>query len=224
MRALRNFLAIVAVALFACALPAFGQDAPSPSVADVARQSRLQKQQKDAQAVKDAQSKGASTKDAATSQNAVSKDSAAKDASPKDATAKDAAAAKTPHVYTNDEIPQHVSPDVPGRAYQNQYGNYQQTYYGSGTAQPGLAEQWKIQIQSMKTAIANMQAQLNRVNESAHAGGNCLANCVQWNERQKQKQDQVELMKQQVEQMQKRLEDLQEAARRQGFGSSVYDP
>jgi hypothetical protein len=51
-----------------------------------------------------------------------------------------------------------------------------------------------------------------------------VSNCVQWNEEQKRKQDQVETMKGELEQQQKRLEDLQEAARKQGFGSSVYDP
>ena len=31
-------------------------------------------------------------------------------------------------------------------------------------------------------------------------------------------------MKEQLDQQQKRLEDMQDMARKQGFGSSVYDP
>jgi hypothetical protein len=70
-----------------------------------------------------------------------------------------------------------------------------------------------------------MQREIDSLNESVHyAGGNCVANCVQWNERQKEKQDRVEVMTQQLDEQQKRLEDLQESARKQGFGSSVYDP
>lgn len=228
MQALPRFL-VLAAAAFACALPAQGQDAPQ-SLGDVARQSRQQKQQKDTQGDKDTPSKDspgkdAPSKDSATKDASASKDATTKDATPKDTTAKDAQPAKTPHVYTNDEIPEHVGTTVSaGRGYQNQYGNYPQTY-GNGTAQPGMADQWKSQIQSMKSAIANMQAQINNVNESVrYAGGNCVTNCVQWNERQKQKQDQVEIMKQQLDQLQKRLEDMQEMARKQGFGSSVYDP
>ena len=231
MQALHKVLVVAAAAGFACALLAHAQDAPQ-SLGDVARQSRLQKQ-KDAQADKDTQEKNVPGKDAATKDASTSKDAPAKDSVPKDATndatgkdttAKDAQPAKTQHVYTNDEIPEHVGPTAPaGRSYQNQYGNYPQTY--GGTAQPGMADQWKSQIQSMKTAIANIQAQINNVNESIHyAGGNCVSNCVQWNERQKQKLDQVEVMKQQLDQLQKRLEDMQEMARKQGFGSSVYDP
>jgi predicted ribosome quality control (RQC) complex YloA/Tae2 family protein len=47
---------------------------------------------------------------------------------------------------------------------------------------------------------------------------------VQWNERQKEKQQQVERLKSQLEDQQKRLEDMQEQARKQGYGTSVYDP
>ena len=225
MQALRKILVFSAAAAFACVHPAYGQDAP-PSLGDVARQSRLQKQQKDVQADKDSQGKDAPSKNPAAKDAPNSKEAPAKDASAKDTTAKDAQASKTPHVYTNDEIPEHVGPTVTaGQPYQNQYGNYRQTYYPTGTGQAGLADQWKAQFQSMKGAIANMQAQINSVNESVrYAGGNCVSNCVQWNERQKQKQEQVEMMKQQLEPMQKRLEDMQEAARKQGFGSSVYDP
>jgi hypothetical protein len=66
---------------------------------------------------------------------------------------------------------------------------------------------------------------MNLLNDSIqYASGNCVSNCVQWNERQKQKQDQVESMKGQLEEQQKHLEELQDEARKQGYGSSVYDP
>jgi hypothetical protein len=59
---------------------------------------------------------------------------------------------------------------------------------------------------------------------SATLGANCVSNCVQWNERQKQKRNQVESMKAKLEQQQKGLEDFEKAARTQGFGGAVYDP
>ena len=66
---------------------------------------------------------------------------------------------------------------------------------------------------------------MKSLSDSIHfAGGNCIANCAQWNERQQQKQQEVDTMKAQLEQQQKALEEMQEAARKEGFGSSVYDP
>jgi hypothetical protein len=184
--------------------PAYGQD--SPSLGDAARQARLQKQQKDAQA-----------KDIPT------KDAHRKDAQGGAAISKDAQPAKPPHVITNDEIPSHVGSTVtsaPGS--QAPDTGYSQPIYGT---QKIPAEQWEAVIRQQKDAIASLQREIADLSESIHyAGGNCVANCVQWNERQKQKQDGVEAMKAQLEQQQKRLEDMQDAARKQGLGSAVYDP
>ena len=70
-----------------------------------------------------------------------------------------------------------------------------------------------------------MQRQIDEINESIHfAPGNCVENCAQWNERQQEKQRQVEGMQAQLEEQRKRLEEMQESARKQGYGSSVYDP
>ena len=87
------------------------------------------------------------------------------------------------------------------------------------------AEQWKSQIQSQKNQIASLQTQIDQLNESIHfAPANCVENCVSWNERQKEKQQQVERMQAQLEEQKKRLDEMQESARKQGYGSSVYDP
>jgi len=210
MRKLRHFLLLFSACAFVFALGAQSQD-DTPSLGDVARQSRLQKQQKDAQA-KDAQNKDAAAKDAQT-----------KDAQGKDAVAKDAQPPKTPHVITNEDIPEHVGPTStlpPGS--QRPVVNYTQPVYNQPNAP---AEYWKNQIMAVKNSIANLKANIDSLSASIqYAGGNCVSGCVQWNERQKQKQDQVEMMKAQLEQLQKYLEDMQEACRKQGYGSSVYDP
>ena len=172
-----------------CALPAVGQD--SQSVVEAARQARLQKQQKDAQA-----------------QNA--------------ANATDPQAAKAPRVITNEEIPEHVESTFPaahGRAQEPAYVSS-----GDGTRR-NSAERWKSQIQAQKTAIASLQREISNLRDSIHFPENCLPNtCAQRNERQVNKQSRVEMLNHQLEQQQKRLEELQESARRQGFGSAVYDP
>jgi hypothetical protein len=192
------FLLSASVVLFAGA--AYAQD-DAPSLGDVARQSRQQKQKKD----KDSTSKAASDKGQQT------------------ASAKNAPPAKPAHVITNEELPSHsvvttaspaederAVPDAPAAPSGNR---------------DAAAAQWKSQILSQKQAIASLQQQITSVNESVHyAGGNCVANCQQWNERQEQKQDEVASMKAQLEQQQKKLEEMQESARKQGFGSQVYDP
>lgn len=214
----RRILATLVAGIFLCALAAHGQDSPdsTPSLGDAARQARLQKQQKDAAANKDAAAQLAPGKDA------QSKDATSKDAQPKDAQAKDAATPKVAKkVITNDEIPEHIGPTRNVLKPEP-----------SGTVEPAEenapaapAAYWKGQILAQKNAISALESQIAALSDSIlYAGANCVANCVQWNERQQQKQQQVDVMKQQLEQQQKRLEDLQDQARKQGYGSSVYDP
>jgi hypothetical protein len=209
----RIFVLLTAGAFF-CAYPAYGQD--TQSLGDVARQSRLQKQQKDPQ-TKDVslQNKGSANQDTANNPG--------KETQSADATAKSTAGPKTPHVITNDEIPEHVGSTFTS-APNSQTPDSSDAPADSGN-HDARADQWKSQIQAQKSAIASLEREIATLNESVHyAGGNCVANCVQWNERQKEKQDRVEVMKQQLEEQQKRLEDLQESARKQGFGSAVYEP
>ena len=96
----RRILATLVAGIFLCALAAHGQDSPdsTPSLGDAARQARLQKQQKDAAANKDAAAQLAPGKDA---QN---KDATSKDAQPKDAKPKtpDAESGKESHHQRRD--------------------------------------------------------------------------------------------------------------------------
>ncbi|MGA1987631.1 MAG: hypothetical protein ABSG72_15300 [Candidatus Sulfotelmatobacter sp.] len=217
----RRVLVLLAASALFCpfflAFPAYGQD-DSQSLADAARQARLQKQQKEAQA-KDA---AAPSKDAL-NKDGQSNDGPGNDGQAKDAQAKDAPPLKPHHVITNEELPSH-----PGRTWTTasapQTSGEPEAQTGPSNASAN-AEQWKSQIQAQKSTIASLESQIASLNDSIHyVGGNCVSNCVQWNEHQKEKQDQVETMKGQLEQEQKRLEDLQESARKQGFGSSVYEP
>ena len=87
------------------------------------------------------------------------------------------------------------------------------------------AEQWKAKIETQRNSIATLQSQIDKLNSSIHfAGPNCVANCVQYNEGQIRKQDEVERMQKQLDQQKKQLEDMQESARKAGLGSSVYEP
>jgi len=208
----RRPFGVLFVCILVCAIPSFGQD--SPSLGDVARQARLQKQQAD----KDAQD---------ASKNAPAKDAPGKDAPSTGAPTKGATATPQPSkapkkVITNDEIPEHIGPT---KTSPTPYQQPTVTYAQPVGYNQAIAEQWKSQIIQMKSYITSMQTQITQLEQSVqYAGGNCVTGCVQRNEREQQKQQQAEAMKQQVESQQKQLEKTQEMLRRQGFGSSVYDP
>ena len=192
------FKALV-LCLSCSALFAFGQD--EPSLGDAARQARQQKQQKDTQA-KDLQSK-----------DGLSKDGQTKAAQP----------ARTPRVITNEEIPESSATTASPETGDQPHGvRYSPPPSGSSKVSP---EQWKSQILAQKNMIAVMQTEIDRLNNAIHfAPANCIANCVQWNQRQREKQQEVERLQAQLEDQKKRLEDMQESARKQGYGSSVYEP
>jgi len=208
---MRRAFILIAAVVFSCAFFASAQD-DSPSLGDIARQSRLQKQQqKDAQP---AASKGSSASGSATAPAVAS------------ATVKPAA--KTSHVITNENIGLHdVSDDTPATSAQDAT---KQDPKESDAAVPPVdrneqAERWKSQIQAQKSNIADLQNQISAVSASiSFVGGNCVENCVEWNENQKRKQDEVEKMKTQLEDAKQRLSDMQDTARKQGFGGNVYDP
>lgn len=186
---IRRFLFLAVISSCLCGLPSFAQE--SQSLADAARQARLQKQK-----TADSQTVPASETDSPVS--------------------------KAPRVITNDEIPEHVdSTDNPGRTTHTHGSSRRAEDYGT---QKLSAEQWKSQIQAQKSAVASLQREIATVTASIHFPEHCLRNCVQRNERQIQKENRVDEMKAQLAEQQKRLEELQEAARKQGFGNSVYEP
>jgi hypothetical protein len=188
---------IVASILLLLPLQGVAQDAPS--LGDAARQARLQKQQKDAWA-NDAPKKAGQDADNTGSPKRVTK------------------------IITNEELPLHgtpsVRPVVAGEPTHNAVEGQPPS-----AATEGKGDVLRSQIVAMKSNVASLQAQIEGLSGSIHfAPANCVSNCVEWNERQLQKQQQIDQMKAQLEDQQKQLEDLQESARQQGFGSSVYEP
>ena len=158
-----------------------GQD--SPSLGDLARQQRQQKEQ--------------------------SKTSPGKDV-------------KASKVITNEEIPERAQSVSASSKRNDEGGNSPIATSSEGKLPP---EQWKSQIVAQKNQIDSLQRQVDELNESIRfAPANCVEGCVGWNERQREKQQRVERMQQQLEEQKRRLDDMQESARKQGYGSSVYDP
>jgi hypothetical protein len=148
-----------------------------------------------------------------------------KDAKAKDApTPANAAQPATPpkKVVTNDDIPEHVGSTLtsPSRTSSSP-PDYVPQSHGPRKL---TAEQWKTLIQAAKNALASQQRQIDRLSELLQHPETCIADCAQRNERQREKEVQLDAMKAQLGQRQKMLEELQDAARKQGFGNAVYDP
>ena len=198
---------VVVLALWFLCVMAIAQNQDSPSLGDVARQNRAQKQPKDA---KDGQAKDAPTADPSKAMSATN------------AISKTTVAPKASHVITNEDLPEPTVSTAPSESNSKVSST---TPDPGGTARQALAEQFKSQIRDQKNAITELQNQITAVSDSIHyAGGNCVQNCVQWNEHQQRKQQEVDSMKAQLEEAQRRLDQMREAARKQGFGGSVSDP
>jgi predicted TIM-barrel fold metal-dependent hydrolase len=157
----------------------------SPSLAEAARQARLQKQ---------------------------------KDAKPDNSAASSADPDKSPKkVVTNDDIPESVA-SIPTA------GLTPRNDPSSSGSRKLSAEQWKTLIQAQQKILASMQRAMDRLQSSIRYPEACVVDCAQRVERQRAKEQQLESMQARLAEQQKRLEELQEAARKQGFGSSVYEP
>jgi hypothetical protein len=158
-----------------------GQD--SPSLGELARQQRQQKEQ---------------------SRTAPDKD------------------AKASKVITNEEIPESTGPATRPAVSGHPSPNSMPAP-SNEAKQP--AEHVKSQILAQKKQIATLQGQVDELTESIRfAPPNCVENCVGWDERQREKQQRAERMQVQLAEEKRRLEDMQDSARKQGYGSSIYDP
>lgn len=122
-------------------------------------------------------------------------------------------------VITNDEIPSR-----PAANEENDNGE------SSSESTPALkreetAQHWKQVIQQAKEVIAENEKRLERFKASIHfVEANRYGNGVQYNQEQLRRQQEAERAQKQLEEEKRKLTDMQEAARRQGFGSAVYDP
>jgi hypothetical protein len=190
-----RFIFALAAAVSFWTGPALAQDAQS--LGDVARQARQQKQQ----------------------QTISNPDTSSTDPQNTAPNAKDSQTPKAANVITNDEIPERT-PRVPS--------NVQKRPSASTTAASKEVkrppEYWKAQVQQLKNSMASLQRRVDILNGSLHAVLTNSDDQPVWNLREKEKERQLSELQAQMSDLQRRLEDTQEAARRQGYGSSVYDP
>ncbi|MGO9124641.1 MAG: hypothetical protein ACLP6G_07105 [Terriglobales bacterium] len=123
-----------------------------------------------------------------------------------------------PKVITNEDLPEHSQTD-------DDPAKPNQSHEPGPHRSSKSAAQWKAEIEAQKHSIAALQSQMEKLNSSIRFARNSGAYyAAQYNERQLQKQEQAQRIQDQLDQQRKRLEDMQEAARKDGFGNAVYDP
>jgi len=136
--------------------------------------------------------------------------------------AKAASSTAQPKVITNENLPKHPDADA-GPPPED--GGKMTAEAPKAPSADQSAEEWKSRILAQKDAIANLQAQIDKLNESIHfVVANEYYNGAQYNEHQVKKQERVAQMQQQLEEQKKNLAEMQEGARHAGMGSAVYDP
>jgi hypothetical protein len=87
------------------------------------------------------------------------------------------------------------------------------------------AAEWKVEIAAQTKKVASLEAQIQRLNSTVRfSSPTCYYHCVEHNENQLKKEDQVQRMRDQLNEEQTKLDDLKEGARQDGFGNSVYEP
>lgn len=146
----------------------------------------------------------------------------AKDAQTGDTQAKPAAI-KPARVITEDEMPQQTTSDMTSASETKDHADSDSP--ASAPAGKLSADEWKSKIQAQKSVVDALQKNIDELSKSIQfAPGNCVAGCVEWNEKQKQKQQEAEQMKGQLDTAQKKLTEMQDAARQQGYGSAIYEP
>jgi hypothetical protein len=127
-----------------------------------------------------------------------------------------------PHkVITDDDIPSHPAETEPASS---EKGPAAGSHAGAINSESS-GGQLKAQFAAQKQKIRNFEQQLNELKASVHyVEANRYSNGVQYNQAQLHRQQEAERMQKQLDEAKKTYAEMQEKARKAGFGSSVYDP
>lgn len=138
-------------------------------------------------------------------------------------------ATTTNKVLTNDDLgaPEHsadtISDDSQKKRSTKQWPS---TAEQSEKDEKTSAEELKTAIHNKKEAIAETQEEITKLQSTINYvqnNRNIYTNAPEYNEAQKRKEQEVSRLKGILQQQQDELKDLQDTARKAGYGSAIYD-
>jgi predicted RNase H-like nuclease (RuvC/YqgF family) len=122
-------------------------------------------------------------------------------------------------VITNEDLPEHTDLEATSSTDEANHDEEPNSRLASKSS-----EQWKAEISAQRNSVEALQSQIDKLNSSIHfVEANRYWNGVQYNQHQEQKQEEVQRMRSQLEEQKKKLEEMQEAARKEGYGNAVYE-
>ena len=84
------------------------------------------------------------------------------------------------------------------------------------------AEQWKVQIREQENRVENLQARIDQITASIRSGGG--SNQGPYNRYQGRRLERLAQMQLHLDEQRRKLDQMQDAARRAGMHTGVYDP
>lgn len=86
-------------------------------------------------------------------------------------------------------------------------------------------DQWKTAIARQKGTIADLKTRIDKLSSSIRfVTANAYRNGVEYNKYQAQKEQEVQRLQGELDGQKRDLEQMQESARKAGYGSAVWDP
>ncbi len=149
-----------------------------------------------------------------------------------------ASAAGSPAVdHGSEEMNQNPFGQRQGQRSGQRQGRRQEQFQGQGLRQEpwsgqrpgpqgpeaqGGGEQWRQRVLEQESRVASMQARIDQLNSATHSSGTSAQG--PYNRYQARQMERAAELQQQLDEQKRRLEAMQEAARRQGMHTQVYDP
>jgi predicted RNase H-like nuclease (RuvC/YqgF family) len=147
--------------------------------------------------------------------------------------AQDASSTAKPKVITNANLPK--DPDAKqepteaqsGASVSNKAADHRLADDRSAQqrlADQRLADQWKRQILAQENRMATLQARIDQLNASIRSAGGSVQYEGPYNRYQARQLRRVAQIQAQLDEQKMKLDQMQEAARRAGMHTAVYDP
>ena len=96
------------------------------------------------------------------------------------------------------------------------------TVRNSNLQEQRAGEQWKSQIREQENRVENLQARIDQINASIRTGGESAQG--PYNRYQGRQLERLTQMQLQLDEQRRKLDQMQDAARRAGMHTAVYDP